>query len=76
MLQWGRTGRGIGSGGCGGKVTRGGEVGGVVGRETDNWIKKWSEMCSGVTEVKSVILLRVRMRSSCFPAVWVNITHL
>ena len=28
-------------------------------------------MCSGVTEVRSVIQLRVRKRSSCFPAWWV-----
>ena len=29
-------------------------------------------MCSGVTEVKSVIQLRVRTRSSCLPALWVT----
>ena len=30
-----------------------------------------AEMCSEVTEVRTVIKLRVRMRSSCLPARWV-----
>ncbi len=53
------------------KEMEGGESEGGEGREIENWIKKWSEVWRGLMRRSCVVQLRVRMRSSCLPALWV-----